>query len=268
MALYDNYLYRSYPKGLHNFLIFCNQEVISDILNHLPPKKKYSFMEIGPGKGHFYEALKKSNVNADYSALDRNPRFLKQLKNIKTYISTLPKLPKLPQEYDVIYAAYVIEHLKNGVEVYDFIQQCRSYLSDGGLLVLFFPDVLQQKFEFWNIDYTHQYPTTKRNVELILREAGFTNIEQTDISGLLTVPGFTHPLISFLLYLLTFWYWYPLWDFLFKWLSPYPLHNPNNIWYRLYCLIREENVYCIAKNTVSALRTSKTLETRKPKTAR
>jgi hypothetical protein len=50
-------------------------------------------------------------------------------------------------------------------------------LKPEGVLALVVPDALSLGLEFWNLDYTHRYPTAERNVSQILLECGL-RIEQ------------------------------------------------------------------------------------------
>lgn len=108
----------------------------------------------------------------------------------RTFQASVPPLPETGGISISIHAAYIIEHLANGKEVYDLIQSCQGNLSHRGMLVLLAPDSRSQGFEFWNTNYIHPYPTTMRDVTMILCENDFSNISTLPINGLLTVPAF------------------------------------------------------------------------------
>jgi SAM-dependent methyltransferase len=85
----------------------------------------------------------------------------------------LPKLGK----YDVVYMSHVLEHCPSWLEARQLLDDCRMVLNNGGSLVIVSPDVLNWKFEFWNVDWSHGYPTSIRNISQLCSDVGFTNIK-------------------------------------------------------------------------------------------
>jgi hypothetical protein len=243
MSFYDIFYKNMHSPFFEKILVRMNKNVIKSIAEEFSEKKEISLLEVGPGKGYLYKAVKQSNRKINYFALDRNKLILKSLDTKNTFVSVVPEMPDFKRKFDVIYAAYVIEHLKSGQEVYEFIRNAKKYLNTNGLIVLFAPDAIKQKMEFWNIDYTHIYPTTKRNITMALYENEITNIRIYNINGLLTHKLFKNNLIYFLLRFFLLFYNYKFFHF-FSFSNKYDLYD---IFYKVYCFVKEENLMVIAK---------------------
>lgn len=247
MAFYDSFLHKKHGSFSQQLLVYLNKHLAQFILKHLRSDRPADILEIGPGKGYFYHGLKESGIDFTYSAMDRNKAILEQFKGVKTYVCEVPNIPELGKKFDIIYAAFVVEHLNNGREVYEFIASCKKILKIGGLIVFQCPDAARQKFEFWNIDYTHIFPTTKRNMMMAFHENGIEDVKMYDINGLCTHPHFDNRLLYRLERLIMFPYSYAFMSFIFWPLYRKPLYDLHNFWYSIYCFFKEENLLIIAK---------------------
>ncbi|MBI2611881.1 methyltransferase domain-containing protein [Candidatus Gottesmanbacteria bacterium] len=249
--MYDFFYQKRHPAFLEKIFLRSSLNILSVLLQEFPLKKSLSFLELGPGKGYFLKAIKESKIKISYTAVDQNELVLKNITTLKKYKSTLPKLPKFYQKFDCIYGAYLIEHLKSGDELYELILNCKKYLKKGGIISFLAPDVLDQKFEFYAADYTHQYPVTKRNVSLIFQDIGFTNLviyEGSDLCFYLTSnPSFWKPIL-WLSKLLLFFYNYHLFSFIFSPIYKNKDYELDNWFYRFYSFTKVKNLLFIAKN--------------------
>lgn len=211
------------------------------------PKK---ILEIGPGKGYFFDAIQNLSLKNGYFAMDRNSLVLDNLESVpkqNKIKSDVNDFPKISVKFDLIYSAYLIEHLNNGHEIFKFVQNCKEILEDNGKLILLAPDSMRAKTEFWNIDYTHIFPTTPRNIYMALNDAGYQNIRVYPINGLLTVPGFRNPLIYLFIKFLFYFYNYKIYNRLLGWLFSTPLYSIDNFFYRAYSLVQQENMIVFAE---------------------
>src|SRR5260221_7298914 len=168
---YDLFLNKAHPSWVQNFFSRYNRNIVSVLLSKLD-KTKISILEIGPGKGYFYQAIREHKVPISYTALDQNENILKHVGAPSVYVGSAPNLPKFKKKFDIIYIAYVIEHLQDGRMVYELIQNCQKYVNPEGVIVFLVPDAMRQGMEFWNSDYTHSYPTSKRNVAMAFFDSG------------------------------------------------------------------------------------------------
>jgi len=134
--------------------------------------KKYSqnehikILEIGPGLGFFAENCKRIGFN--YFAIEANHIMVNELegKGIDIVQGYVPPIPG-DDKYNVIFMNQVLEHMKCRDQAIELINSCKDHLLDDGLLVISSPDIEFQKEDFFNVDYTHDYPTSKRRLEQI-----------------------------------------------------------------------------------------------------
>lgn len=254
--LYNVFLNNSHTTKQEKILIRYNLSVVNSIVGRVKSsKKKIDLLELGVGKGYFAQACREYNETSEteikYSAFDRNKEMLRQLtksdKTIKTYSGELPKLIIKNKKFDIIYCAFVVEHLKNGLEVYDLINNMKKLLNDGGLIVLFTPNALSQKFEFYNIDYTHQYPTTARNVTMAFRDCSIDDVKVTKINGLCTYKGFENQALRIVHKAIFSLYSYRLFAMIARPIYRLPLYDLNNFFYKVFCFFKEENLMFVAR---------------------
>ncbi|HSX30428.1 MAG TPA: class I SAM-dependent methyltransferase [Candidatus Saccharimonadales bacterium] len=256
---YNVFLNNYHTTRQERILLKFNYRVVQYITRdlNLKDKKKIDVLELGVGKGYFAKACfaynQKHDTNIAYSAFDLNRDMLDNLtkfnKQIQTYNGKLPDLKiESGKKYDVVYCAFVVEHLKNGIEVYELVNNIKRILRDDGLIVLFTPNALSQKFEFFNIDYTHQYPTTSRNVAMAFYDCNITNVTCLKINGLCTYKNFHIPLVRMVHKFIFVFYNYKLLAFLMRPFYRVPLYSLHNFFYQVFCFFKEENLMFIARN--------------------
>src|SRR3990167_1684400 len=118
MKFYDLFYNNPHPKWIQKLLIGFNQNILSYLLTYFPQQKKISLLELGPGKGYFCQAARMLGKKISYSAFDRNDLILKSLNIKSIYKGEASQLSRFKNKFDIIYAAYLIEHLKNGEELH------------------------------------------------------------------------------------------------------------------------------------------------------
>lgn len=131
-------------------------------------------LEIGPGEGFFARACREAGIR-EYVALESSPTGVKLLREqgFRVREATLPPFPDGLPAVDLLYASHLVEHLPSPDAVLSFLQQARSQLASNGRLVLVYPDARWMRMDFWESDYTHQWPSTPRRVAQVARDAGF-----------------------------------------------------------------------------------------------
>jgi SAM-dependent methyltransferase len=83
-------------------------------------------------------------------------------------MSTLPA-----DHYEGVMASQIIEHLQYPFE---FMQEIHRVLKPGGLAVILTPNIPHMLPHFWD-DHTHKHPFTGRALNMIARDAGFSEIK-------------------------------------------------------------------------------------------
>jgi len=250
MEFYDTFIHNPHHPFIRKLLITFNYEVLSHLLSFFPEEKQINLLELGPGKGYFYQATKKWRKRISYSAFDRNDLILKSLNISSIHKGEAPDLPKFNNKFDIIFASYLIEHLKDGEEVYELIRNCKKNLSSGGLIVFLAPDALSLKMEFWNMDYTHSFPTTRRNVAMAFYDNNIYKLKingYRDIDLFLSANSKLWPRISFLIGICMIFYNYRIFNFLLSLFDRKTIDSQNNWFYRLYCFTKAKCLMFIAE---------------------
>lgn len=248
MALYDLFLENHHPEFIKKYLIASNRNIIKYLLNKIK-RNNISILEIWPWKWYFYAAVKKHPL-IKYSALDRNALILSNLpENIDKYYGELPNIPNniVDKKFDIIYCAYVMEHLNNWETIYMFMKEYKNLLNDWWYLVILTPDCLRQKWEFFNMDYTHKYPTTKRNIYMILKDVWYQHTEIYELNWILYPKYFYSRFFNFMHKLLLSIISYKFLDFFFWVFLNKKIYDTDNIFYKMYCLIKQENIIFISQ---------------------
>lgn len=251
MQAYDVFLNNKQPQFAEKILQKNAEELCKYILKFMN-KKIHKVLEIGPGKGYFYSAISKMDQAIEYYAMDRNENILSNLgiPKDKCIICNLPSI-ETDQKFDVIFAGFVIEHLNNGMQLYEALINMKNRLNDEGIIVLQFPDAMKLGMELYNIDYTHCLATTKRNVNQAVVDAGLKVVKSIDLSGIL----YTKPVSSKIKYyfrrIFVYLYSYKIMSSLCCLFYRTPLWDLQNVFWRIYALIKEPNcMFIIQKESI------------------
>jgi ubiquinone/menaquinone biosynthesis C-methylase UbiE len=136
------------------------------------------FLEIGPGVGLFADIL--HSIMRDklkYHAIEPNASLCERgiQKGYAMENAQIPPFPDLKKwgSFDCIYFSHVLEHMPGYTAVAEALNGVQALLKDGGYLVIFSPDYLDWKDDFFNGDYSHSYITTERRFRELLPDAGF-----------------------------------------------------------------------------------------------
>lgn len=258
MGVYDIFLKNSHPKVISEWMVKNNQILLEYLSGYFPKNKKHiRLLEVGPGKGYLKDAVFRNNQKRgggqkiiDYYAADRNEAMLENLHLDREHVM-LSGLLDLQSErkFDIIFVGYVIEHLPDGIALYHALENLKQMLKENGILVLLFPDCMKLGMEFYNIDYTHTLPTTKRNVSQAVLDCGMRVRKAVDIRGIL----FPRKVESRLQYLLRSacmkFYSYKLCGVLTGFLYKVPVWDLRNVFWKAFGLLKEPNVLFIVSRS-------------------
>jgi predicted TPR repeat methyltransferase len=154
-------------------------QLISDRINGLfKDNPSCKFLEIGPGVGLFADILHATMADKlNYRAIEPNAS-LCELGIKKGYVMLNAQIPPIPDthewnEFDCIYFSHVLEHMPGCTAVVETLRGVHALLKDGGYLVIFSPDYLDWREDFFDGDYSHTYITTERRFKELLPDTGF-----------------------------------------------------------------------------------------------
>jgi SAM-dependent methyltransferase len=146
-----------------------------------------SLLEIGPGLGHVAEVARDRGwvyhaIEASQPAVD-----VLRSRGYTVQLGMVPPLPTLPQAFDLIFVSHLVEHLPSGDSVLELVSALRGQLAPRGRLCLVFPDFLDDPRDFWDVDYTHCWPSTSRRLRQVFADAGLVVRSETRMRA--TVAG-------------------------------------------------------------------------------
>ncbi len=128
-----------------------------------------SALEIGPGFGGFAEFC--SGKNITYKGVEANTQLAERLKarGHDIVIQSAEAFAPPAGQFDLLFAAHVIEHLGCYETVSRTLKQLCKGVSSRGHVVLLFPDVRWSPSQFYT-DPTHVYPTSLCSVNRMLND--------------------------------------------------------------------------------------------------
>lgn len=131
-----------------------------------------SMIEIGPGEGFVARAARERGIR--YAALEASETGVGPLRDAGFDVrqADVPPLPHDLDPVDLVYASHLVEHMGGPEEVLELLRGCREKLRPGGVLGVVFPDARATGVDFWDCDYTHQWPSTPRRIGQVARDAG------------------------------------------------------------------------------------------------
>ena len=130
-------------------------------------------LEIGPGQGTL--AALAIQAGWEYSAIEPSPLLADRLRGegLDVVQAWTPPVPAPDASCEVFYADQVLEHMSGIDAARAFVAEALRVLRPGGVVFIVVPDYLKERGFFWDIDYTHNFPTTERRVRQLLYDGGF-----------------------------------------------------------------------------------------------
>jgi SAM-dependent methyltransferase len=130
-------------------------------------------LEIGPGQGTL--AALAIAAGWEYSAVEPSPLLAERLRaeGLNVVQAWTPPVPATDASCGVLYADQVLEHMSGIDAARAFVAEALRVLRPGGVVFIVVPDYLKERGFFWDIDYTHNFPTTERRVRQLLYDGGF-----------------------------------------------------------------------------------------------
>jgi 2-polyprenyl-3-methyl-5-hydroxy-6-metoxy-1,4-benzoquinol methylase len=174
--LYSNYARRVPHRRSQRFIRNWHDKLINRVLRLSPTAT--SWLEIGPGHGFVAEIVQERGLSYRYA--DNSHAIHEELAH-KGYLGYLGLINQLTinERFDVVYLSHVLEHSPTWLDAREMLIACRELLNPGGCIAVVSPDILSWRNEFWNVDHTHGFPTSLRNVCQMLDDVGMTIVSAT-----------------------------------------------------------------------------------------
>ena len=173
--LYSDYMQREPHPRNAIFIKHWHRKLLTLALKDLKQKPK-SVLEIGPGHGYFAEHCRQAGMA--YEFCDTSPAVVSKMNELgfRGHLGLVQEVAANLGKYDMIWMSHVLEHSPTGLSAREMISTSRELLNENGFLVVVGPDALSWKNEFWNVDWSHGYPTTIRNVSQLFNDVGLSKI--------------------------------------------------------------------------------------------
>jgi len=173
--LYSDYMQREPHPRNAVFIKRWHRKLLTLALEDLRQKPK-SVLEIGPGHGYFAEHCRAAGFA--YEFCDTSPAVYSKMNELGYcgHLGLIQDLATKLGKYDMIWMSHVLEHSPTWLAARDTVSTCQELLSDEGFVVVVGPDALSWRREFWNVDWSHGYPTTIRNVCQMYNDVGLKSI--------------------------------------------------------------------------------------------
>jgi SAM-dependent methyltransferase len=143
-------------------------------------------LEIGPGFGFVADDARGRGWR--YEGVEANEHGAAALRERghEVHVASAPPLPALDHPVDLVLASHVLEHLDSGDTVLTLLREIRGNLAPAGRVCLACPDAMAHPREFWNVDYTHRWPTTRRRLRQVLLDAQYRVVTETPLRATVT----------------------------------------------------------------------------------
>lgn len=173
---YDSY-YNAKPTSLgHVMNNKLNRLLAETIMTLIDLKKTVKICEVGYGRGLLADMFRFNNkYKVDYYAIEPNHLLAEQGRSKGDHIVET-KIPPFPtdtgwDDFDVIIFSHVIEHFDHYETILTVLEEAIKKLKTDGLAVVFFPDYLDYKEDFFSACHSHEYVLTQRRMENLFNDA-------------------------------------------------------------------------------------------------
>lgn len=174
--LYSNYIRREPHERSQRFIRNWHKKLLKHALSDSENLVK-NVLEIGPGHGYF--AAHVVNMGMKYEFVDTSPAVDTKMKDqgFDGHLGTVSDFLDSSKKFDLIWLSHVLEHSPTWVDARQLLSDVAGLLNPTGRIVIIGPDAQCWRREFWNVDATHGFPTTLRNVAQMGEDVGLT-VEQ------------------------------------------------------------------------------------------
>ena len=95
-------------------------------------------------------------------------------KGINVKQVSVPPFPEEDNRFDGIMMIQVFEHMPTLQAAEEVLKESYRVLRDDGKIMIISPSYLAWKDDFFDLDFTHTFPTTANRLQQMLQDSGFT----------------------------------------------------------------------------------------------
>ena len=174
---YDEFLTRQSWRPGDYLQLGLSNRTLHTILRHTKINhQQCQISEFGPGTGTFAVACESLGVT-EYIGFEPNKNLA---KNVQSRMTTgkiiLASLPNIPANYDAYFdisvAIHVLEHSSGPYDARLWLVEAMRVTKKNGYIVIISPDIKSYGSYFWDIDWTHSFPTTTERICQIGNDIG------------------------------------------------------------------------------------------------
>ena len=171
----------------NGLLTFWHRRMLKIAERHLGSLRQKTLLEIGVGYGYFAQETRAFDIT--YKGIEMNEELAKIAceQGFDVICGTVPPLPD-SIKVDIIWLSHVLEHSQNYSEARGILASIFDSLPIGGSVVVISPDYLSFKSYFWDVDWSHGFPTTLRRCKQVLSDVGFQDIVALCHAGTISNP--------------------------------------------------------------------------------
>ena len=170
--LYSNYIRRQPHARSERFISNWHLKLLRLALEN-KKTKVLNVLEIGPGHGYFAQHCISMGLN--YEFIDNSKAVFNKLTELgmNGHLGLISEVSdQIDKKFDLIWMSHILEHSPTWVDARNLLNVARKLLAEDGSIVVIGPDAIHWRRQFWNIDATHGYPTTLRNVIQLCDDVG------------------------------------------------------------------------------------------------
>ena len=170
--LYSNYVRRRPHARSERFISNWHMKLLGLALEN-KKTKVVNVLEIGPGHGYFAQHC--ISMGMTYEFIDNSKAVFAHMTSLGVdgYLGLIDEVAgQIDKKFDLIWMSNVLEHSPTWVNARNLIDDSSKLLAENGSIAIIGPDAILWGRQFWNIDATHGYPTTLRNVIQLCDDVG------------------------------------------------------------------------------------------------
>lgn len=158
------------------------KSICSDLDIHIADA---DLLEFGCGDGLMGEVALRLGAKS-YTAIEPTQKLAdaarRRLRDIRVLETPLPNIDQnLTNQFDLVLAVMVLEHADSPDVASQWMSAMSTCLKDTGTLAIICPDLLSYREYFWDIDWSHSFPTTQERLEQLANGLDLRILDSTRI---------------------------------------------------------------------------------------